>query len=197
MIQCENICLSFSGKKIFENLNITINSGENVCISGPSGKGKSTLLNLLQGYILPDSGNISIMEQTLDDLHIKQIRENIALVPQNIHLSVKNGMELVNLMEITKKLASIKSYMEQLGLEQEIIEQDFSKISGGQKQRLIIAICLSMDKKILLMDEPTASLDDNSIKLLIETIKKQKGKTIVSASHNQLWSDNTDRIIEL
>ncbi len=197
MIQCENICLSFSGKKIFENFNMKIIEGENICISGASGKGKSTLLNLLQGYILPDSGKITIMDYPLGSLHIKNIRKNISLVPQNIHLPAKNGIELINLMEISKNLQGIKDLMLQLGLELDLIEQDFSKISGGQKQRLIIAICLSMKKKILLMDEPTASLDENSIALLIETIKSQKDITIVSASHNLQWADNMDRMIEL
>ncbi len=197
MIQCENISLSFSGKPVFNKLSIKINSGENVCLSGPSGKGKSTLLNLFQGYIQPDEGSIKINGLLLKESNIKKIRENIISVPQNINLPVKNGTELMALMEITPNLSEVKMFMQQLGLEPEIITRDFAKISGGQKQRLVISICLSLKKGILLMDEPTSSLDDKSTELLIKTISNLKDKTIVSASHNQLWAKSTDKIIEL
>jgi polar amino acid transport system ATP-binding protein/putative ABC transport system ATP-binding protein len=197
MIKCENLCLSFSGQVIFDKLNLNIKRGENICISGASGKGKSTLLNLFQGYIQPDKGNVRINGQTLDVTNIKHIRENIISIPQNIHLPVKNGIELLTLLNITPNLPEVKMYMQKLGLEPELISKDFAKISGGQKQRLIISICLSQKKEIILMDEPTSSLDDDSIELLIKTIADLEGKTVVSASHNQLWANSTGKIIEL
>lgn len=197
MIVCDKISLSFSGKVIFDNLNIEITPGENVCISGASGKGKSTLLDLIQGYVRPSSGTIKINGQILNEKTVKQIRNKIISVPQNIHLPVKTGTRLMELMEVSTNISEVRKYMNQLGLEEEIISKDFSKISGGQKQRLIISICLSLKKDIILMDEPTASLDDKSIELLIKTVKTLKGKTIVSASHNKLWVNSTDRIIEL
>ncbi|WP_346858061.1 ABC transporter ATP-binding protein [uncultured Draconibacterium sp.] len=197
MICFENISLSFSEKIIFENLSITINQGENICLSGPSGSGKSTLLNLLQGYILPDKGIISVNDTVLNDSTIKEIRKQIISIPQNINLPVKNGMELVELLEISHLLSGINEYMQKLDLEQDILSKDFTKISGGQKQRLLISICLSQPKDIILMDEPTSSLDDKSIELLIHAVGELKGKTIISASHNQLWAQSTDKTIEL
>ncbi|WP_346863582.1 ATP-binding cassette domain-containing protein [uncultured Draconibacterium sp.] len=197
MICFENISLSFSEKIIFENLSITINQGENICLSGPSGRGKSTLLNLLQGYILPDKGIISVNDTVLNDSTIKEIRKQIISIPQNINLPVKNGMELVELLEISQLLPGINEYMQKLDLEQDILSKDFAKISGGQKQRLLISICLSQPKDIILMDEPTSSLDDKSIELLIHAVGELKGKTIISASHNQLWAQSTDKTIEL
>ncbi|WP_346860534.1 ATP-binding cassette domain-containing protein [uncultured Draconibacterium sp.] len=197
MICFENISLSFSEKIIFENLSITINKGENICLSGPSGRGKSTLLNLLQGYILPDKGIISVNDTVLNDSTIKEIRKQIISIPQNINLPVKNGMELVELLEISQLLPGINEYMQKLDLEQDILSKDFAKISGGQKQRLLISICLSQPKDIILMDEPTSSLDDKSIELLLHAVGELKGKTIISASHNQLWAQSTDKTIEL
>lgn len=197
MIQCEDICLLYNEKSIFSNLNIFIKEGENVCISGASGKGKSSLLNLFQGYVIPQSGKITVAEKKLSATTIKDIRNEIMYVPQNIHLPVKNGIALVELMGIQKQLPRVKSALQQIGLNDDFLEMDFMKISGGQKQRIIIAICLGLDKKILLMDEPTASLDDDSIGLLIKTIGSLKNKTVVSASHNQQWAKNCDRIIEL
>jgi len=197
MIYFENISLSFSEKIIFKNLNIEIKQGENICLSGPSGKGKSTLLNLLQGYVLPNEGKITVNGKVIGDSTIKEIRKNIISIPQNINLPVKNGMELIELMEISQNLPEIQDYMRKLGLEEEIVWKDFASISGGQKQRLIISICLSQSKDIILMDEPTSSLDNNSIKLLTKTISELNNKTIISASHNQVWAQSADKIIEL
>jgi polar amino acid transport system ATP-binding protein/putative ABC transport system ATP-binding protein len=197
MIQCKNIGLTFSGKKIFDNLNLFIENGENVCLSGPSGKGKTTLLKILQGYIIPDHGQILIDNTVLNTKTIKAIRESIVWIPQNINLPVNNGLELLDLMQIQSHIDVVNEFIERLGIEKEIISKDFSKISGGQKQRIIIAICLSLDKKIFLMDEPTSSLDDASIHLLIKVVHSLNGKTVVSASHNRLWVNSADKKINL
>lgn len=197
MIQCKNIELTFSGKKIFDNLTIFVEEGENVCVSGPSGRGKSTLLKMLQGFVTPDSGEILINNTILSTITVKDLRESIAWIPQNINLPVNNGLDLLNLMHLQSNIELVKEYMEKLGLENSIISKDFDKISGGQKQRIIISICLSLNKNIILMDEPTASLDDVSIELLIRTIRSLKGRTIISASHNSLWVNSTDKKISL
>ncbi|MFO8066058.1 MAG: ATP-binding cassette domain-containing protein, partial [Bacteroidales bacterium] len=105
--------------------------------------------------------------------------------------------ELARMMNLETDNGNISNIMEKLGLEAEILHRSFSKISGGQKQRAIIAICLALNKEVVLMDEPTASLDDKSIKLLINTIKELKGTTIVSASHNKLWHQGADQIFEI
>jgi polar amino acid transport system ATP-binding protein/putative ABC transport system ATP-binding protein len=197
MIQCKNIELTFSGKRIFDNLNFYIEKGENVCLSGPSGKGKTTLLKILQGYIIPDKGQILINNTELNTKTIKEIRDSIVWIPQNINLPVKTGWELLHLLHIRSQIDVVKEFSERLGIDKDIISKDFSKISGGQKQRIIIAICLSLNKKIILMDEPTSSLDDVSIHSLIKTVQSLNGKTIVSASHNRLWVNSTDKKINL
>ena len=197
MIQCQNIELTFSGKKIFDKLNLFIEKGENVCLSGPSGKGKSTLLKILQGYIIPDKGQISINDTALTTSTINKIRQSMIWIPQNINLPVNNGMELLSLMHMQFSIKAVNGFTQQLGLDEDIISKDFREISGGQKQRIVISICLSLNKKIILMDEPTSSLDDDSIHLLVRTIKSLNDKTIVSASHNQLWATNVDKKINL
>jgi polar amino acid transport system ATP-binding protein/putative ABC transport system ATP-binding protein len=197
MIECKNITLSFSDKIVFEHLNFRIEEGENVCLSGPSGKGKTTLIKILQGYIIPDVGQVRINHTSLNTTTIKQIRESIIWIPQNINLPVNNGLELIKLLNIQSNLGLISDFTQKLGLEKDTILKDFNIVSGGQKQRIIISICLSLDKNIILMDEPTSSLDKDSIELLIKVIKSLRGKTIVSASHNQLWTNSTEKIIKL
>jgi polar amino acid transport system ATP-binding protein/putative ABC transport system ATP-binding protein len=197
MIECKNICLSFSETPLFKDLNILIDDGENVCLSGTSGKGKTPLLKILQGYVMPDTGQIRIDNKILSPETIKQIRDSIVWIPQNINLPVNNAIELLKLMNIHSFKDRVINYINNLGLEEDILFKNFNIISGGQKQRIIISICLSLDKKILLMDEPTSSLDKKSISYLIDVIRSLKGKTIVSASHNQQWINSTDKTIIL
>ncbi len=197
MIKLENIQLSFAEKTIFFDLNVQIKKNNKVCLSCSSGKGKSTLLRMLQGFVLPEKGKVYINGLTLNTNNIKAIRENTIWIPQNINLPVNNGVELCKLIGVNMDTSLIKEYIQSLGLEELAFSEDFSKLSGGQKQRIVIAIGLSMSRELVLMDEPTASLDEESISKLINLVQSLKGKTIVSASHNQTWLNNMNQIIKL
>jgi polar amino acid transport system ATP-binding protein/putative ABC transport system ATP-binding protein len=197
MIDCQNISLSFKEKQLFSDFNLQVKQGEFVSISGDSGRGKTTVLKMLQGYVVPDKGSIKIMNKELIDSNLSEIRKSITWIPQNVNLPVKNGKELTELLNITPNIPKIEDLLNLLGLEKDFIMRNFQKISGGQKQRVIIAICLSMDKPLVLMDEPTSSLDEGAIELLLQTIRSMKGTTFVTASHNVTWVNNADRIIDL
>ena len=197
MIKCKNIYLGFDEKPVFSDLNVEVSKGTHLCISGVSGKGKSTFLKMLQAYVLPENGSVEINGNLLNSTNLKNIRRSMVWIPQDINLPVENGFELAKMLNLDTDSGNIENFLEKLGLEQDMLNRSFQKISGGQKQRVIIAICLALDKDIVLMDEPTASLDDKAIKLLINTIKQLSGKTIISASHNHLWLEGADQIFEI
>jgi polar amino acid transport system ATP-binding protein/putative ABC transport system ATP-binding protein len=88
-------------------------------------------------------------------------------------------------------------FCEKLGLPREMLTRSFDEMSGGQKQRIVIAVCLSLEREILLLDEPTASLDDEAIETLIECIKGLENTTVVSASHNSKWLNAAGRVISI
>lgn len=197
MIKVKNLHLSFSDKVIFDDLSFSIKEGDNVCMSGPSGRGKSTILKMLMGYVIAEKGEIEVNHLVLSPKHIKQIRDSIIWIPQNINLPVANGKALLELLEITEKKDRVEVLLQELGIETALLSANFGEISGGQKQRIIIAICLSLEKDIILMDEPTSSLDEDSIDLLIQCVSKFKGKTIITASHHQKWMESCDKILTL
>lgn len=197
MIEFRNISLSFQGKSIFENFNEEIPAGAKISVGGASGRGKSSLLKLIQGYHIPDSGKIIIDSEEIDSKSIHQLRKKMAWIPQNINLPVNNGADLIELMEVAKHMETIEQYLKMLDLEGAILDQDFSTISGGQKQRIVISIVFSLGKPIVLMDEPTSSLDEKSIANLLEIVNTMESTTIVSASHNKTWLDHSDKVIEL
>ncbi len=197
MIKLDKINLSFDNKIILNNFSTTINKNEITCICGESGKGKTCLLKLLQGYIIPNSGKILFNNKVLTPASIYDIRKLTAWVPQNINLPINKSTELPNIIDATYCIDSFYKYAWELGISKDIMDADFSVISGGQRQRIIIAFCLALNKEIIIMDEPTAALDDHSIQVLIKIIKSLENKTIISASHNLEWQKNADKLIKL
>jgi polar amino acid transport system ATP-binding protein/putative ABC transport system ATP-binding protein len=197
MIQFCNIFLSFSEGSVFENLSFFIGKGEKVCLSGPSGRGKSTVLKMIQGYVLPEGGTINIDGLDMNADNVKSIRSRLAFVPQNVNLPVQNGRELLVLLGTGNRRNAVAAYLERLDLTSEMLVRPFDEMSGGQKQRIVIAVCLALDRDILLLDEPTASLDDESIKRLMDVVTNLEGKTVVSASHNRQWIRSADRVIPI
>ncbi|MBN2166831.1 MAG: ATP-binding cassette domain-containing protein [Marinilabiliaceae bacterium] len=198
MIELNNVTLYFGQNKVFDDLSVSIPKGARCCISGASGKGKSTLLKIIQGFVKPQLGNVIINDEVLSSKTISSIRNNISWVPQNIDLPVESGIELMNLLKLTssdKKL--IGFFIEKLGLNSDILEQSFKEVSGGQKQRIVLAICMAKQKPILILDEPTSSLDDLSISFLINLVNSLDKVTVVSTSHNDKWVKSATQIIKL
>jgi polar amino acid transport system ATP-binding protein/putative ABC transport system ATP-binding protein len=103
MIECRNIFLSFGDKEIFKDLNFSILEGEHYCVTGSSGRGKSTLLKLIQAYVRPDRGRIIIQGKELNAANIKVLREFTAWIPQNINLPVQKGLELLDMLHMKHK----------------------------------------------------------------------------------------------
>lgn len=197
MIRAQNLSLSFNKVFVFKDLGFSINQGENVCFSGPSGKGKSSLLKILQGYIIPDTGFIEIDGMVLNSQNIKYIRSLMAYIPQNINLPVTNGEELLKLISNQESRKKVYHFIEGLGMNADMLMHPFDEMSGGQKQRVVIAICLSLERKIILLDEPTSSLDDDSIGKLISVTGNLNNSTVVSASHNHKWISFVDNNIAI
>src|SRR6056297_419709 len=152
---------------------------------------------MLQGYVIADKGKIIIDQWELSQNTVDDIRNAVTWIPQNINLPVNNGKALLELMDLEHNWERIVTIAKKLLLEEDLLSKDFTKISGGQKQRVVIAICLSIDKNIILMDEPTASLDSAAIDALLETLSAMREKTILSASHNEKWLRQAERVIEL
>ncbi len=161
MIKIENITKKFGKHISLDNINLTINNGDSIALMGANGAGKTTLVRSILGYYHTDSGEI-----TIDGLnpikHRVEVLEKISFVPQlppPIKLNISELLQYVQVSTGTKKEDIIElSYKMKLDIK-ENLNKSFFSLSGGMKQKLLIAISLARKSKIIIYDEPTANLD--------------------------------------
>lgn len=199
---------SSSNVEIFQDLNFHVEKSQKVAIMGKSGSGKSTLLSLISGIIKPDSGDISLNGVLYKDLQENQINDfratNIGFIFQNFHLvSYLNALENVML---PGKVCGIKNPKEKaiellksVGLEHRLNHLP-SELSGGEKQRVAIARALIHKPKIILADEPSGNLDEETgiavMDKLFELIEKNN-TTLILVTHSKDVALRCEKIYEL
>ena len=197
-----------SNNWIIKNINFSINQNEFIGITGKSGSGKTTIIDLITGLITPSKGSIFISNQNLKSIDLKTWRSNIGLVFQESYLinetisaNIALGDKCINRAKVKESLIKANAYefVRKLdkGIDQNVLDRG-SRFSGGQKQRLALARALYKDPKILIMDEPTSALDRNSEKIFIESLKKISGSIIVIIiSHKESILNSCDKILKI
>jgi ATP-binding cassette subfamily B protein len=201
IIEFKNVSFGYQlNKDIIKNINIKINSGECVGLVGFSGSGKSTLVNLLLGLYEPTNGEIFIDNQKISEFSKQSLRKIIGVVPQNIILFNRNIIDNIGYgkdnisLQIIREIAK-KTYIDDLIPDDHInlIQKIFS---GGQSQRIIIARMLLNNAPIIIMDEPTSSLDRHTAKKIESTLGDfLYNKTSIIISHDISFIKKLDRII--
>jgi ATP-binding cassette, subfamily B, bacterial PglK len=208
-INIKNVFFKYRGSSrfILKNFNLKINKGEILGIYGKSGSGKTTLINILLGLLEPSKG-IVLIDSIDVKKNIKSWQKNIGYVPQIIHLLNSSIKENINLGFFDKNNITIKASLQLSQLdnfvknlknkEKTTIGEDGVKISGGQRQRLGIARAIYRNPQVLILDEPTSSLDNETEESFIKTIFSMKRKkTIIIVSHKDSVLKKCDRIIKL
>jgi polar amino acid transport system ATP-binding protein len=178
MVRVDRLCVELGGRTLLDNVSCDLLPGRITQFIGKSGAGKTTLLKSLIGIMPKQSGSILINKQPLEQLSAKERAEHIGFVFQNFnlfpHFSVlKNCTDALLVHGFAREAAQVRALevLEQLGM------KDFSHsypsaLSGGQQQRVAIARALCLKPKILLLDEPTASLDPINTDVLVGILKQ-------------------------
>ena len=192
-----------------KDITLEINTGKFFAVTGPSGSGKTTLLSLLGLLTIPTSGRIFFNNEEVssysDGWKTKFRKENLGIIFQQYNLLPNylawENVALPLLCRDTSKNARKKaaaSLMKRFGLENRI---DFkvAHLSGGEQQRVAIARALITDPQVAIADEPTASVDTETKRAILDTFKslKRDGKTLIVATHDQDLLDYADQTVEL
>ena len=188
------------GEKIFDKFDLTIEPKTSLAIAGRSGRGKSTLVDLLLGLLKPSSGTISAGNIPINN-DLDAWRKQIGIVPQNIFLLEGSVAENVAFGEENIDLDKVKNALQLAGLSDFAPEFELTaqgNLSGGQRQRIGIARALYHEVKILICDEATSALDAETENAFCEVLQELKGKvTLIVISHRESTLDACDRKIIL
>lgn len=208
-VQLKDVEFSYNkDKKILNNINLTARKGETVAIVGPTGSGKTTIINLINKFYNIDGGSILIDGKNIDELTMKSLRKSVAIVLQDTYLftkSVKENLRYANLTatdeEIIKaaKLSNAHHFIMQLedGYET-ILEDNGSNLSQGQRQLLAITRAILSNSSILILDEATSSIDTRTEVAIQDAIMKLKeNKTTFIIAHRLSTIKNADVIIAI
>ncbi|MNZ57427.1 putative ABC transporter ATP-binding protein [compost metagenome] len=199
VLEVKNVSYSYDQKNsILKDLNMQLDAGKMYAILGPSGSGKTTLLSLLGGLDEPTGGNILINGEDIRTRGLSAHRRNhTALIFQSYNLiDYMTAIQNVKLMARQEVLPII----EKLGLTREEANRNVLKLSGGQQQRVAIARALASDAPILLADEPTGNLDEDTAAEITNILKESAHafqKCVVVVTHSNDVAKQADVILKL
>ncbi len=201
-VECCNVRKSFGDKVVFENFNCHIGAGDFVIVTGESGCGKTTLLNMIGGLEPVSSGKIRVGGLNItDSKNLKTYyRDMVGFVFQNFALvdqkTVKENLEMVHPKGKTDM--TIKEALESVGLEG-TLQQKVYTLSGGEQQRIALARLRLKNCQLILADEPTGSLDQKNGQIVMEALHQlnREGKTVLMVTHDKSLIHSGSRLIKL
>ncbi|MBQ2378343.1 MAG: ATP-binding cassette domain-containing protein, partial [Clostridia bacterium] len=204
----ENVCFRYpdAEQDTIHDFNLHVQPGECIAFVGSSGSGKSTIMNMIIGFLMPKSGQLLIDGKPIEALSLSDYRHFVSVVPQNsilmtgtIRDNITYGMPGISEETIQKavEMANLNEFLSELpnGLDT-VVGEHGDKLSGGQKQRICIARALIRDPKILILDEATSALDNISEFHVQKAISSLiKGRTTFIVAHRLSTIRDADRIV--
>jgi len=201
----------YGAKKILDGISFTAEKGELIGIVGPNGSGKTTLLKVLDGILKPKFGSVYLDGRKIQEMGIDEIARNIAVVPQDLSTDTEFTVFEMVMMGRIPHLGkfSIETIEDEVEVEKwmkltetlHLADRKMSEISGGERQRVIIARALAQEPRVLLLDEPTANLDvcyQLQIMDLLKKLTREFKLIVICAIHDlNLASRYCDRLILL
>jgi len=196
ILRLEHVTFSYTSSPVVEDVSFSVSKGDFLAILGPNGSGKSTLLKLIAGLIKPDSGQIEIFGQDIERFNqwprigympqVSSVRPGFPATVEEVVLSGRVGRKgFFRRLDKADK-SKVQSILEELRIDH-LSRHVVGELSGGQYQRVMLARALACDPDLLLLDEPTASVDQEtrrSIMELLNRMRSERGLSIINISHD-------------
>ncbi|MFB6290430.1 MAG: heme ABC transporter ATP-binding protein [Candidatus Bipolaricaulia bacterium] len=206
-VKVDEIRFSYNGNSVLKGLSLPVREGEFLGVVGPNGSGKTTLLKNIGGVLEPDSGTVFLDGKEVPRIPIKEIATKIAALQQEttvgFDFTVREVVEMGRFPHLDRfeqhsdgDLRAVDKAIEVTDL-RDFTDRYVTQLSGGEKQRVFLALALAQEPELLLLDEPTASLDINYQIKIMETVRslKVEGLTVVAAIHDlNLAAQYADRV---
>ncbi|MBW8702221.1 ATP-binding/permease protein CydD [Streptomyces sp. MBT84] len=209
-ITFEGVSVRYPGRSsdAVSAVSLSVGAGETVALVGPSGAGKTTLLNVLLGFVEPGQGRVCVGGADLATADLDEWRSRIAWVPQRPHLYAGTVTENVRLARPDADDAAVRSALADAGALEfvdalpagadTVLGEDGAGLSAGQRQRLALARAFLADRPVLLLDEPTASLDGATEADIVEAVRRLAvGRTVLLVVHRPALLALADRVVRL
>lgn len=209
-LELEDVTVRHEGRAVpsLARASLVVEEGETVALTGPSGVGKSTLLDVVLGFTAPDEGRVRVGGADLATLDLERWREQIAWVPQRPYLFAGTIAENVRLARPAADDAAVMAALRDAGAydfvarlpegELTVLGEDGAGLSAGQRQRLALARAFLADRPLLLLDEPTASLDGETEAGIVEAVRRLAvGRTVLLVVHRPALLAVADRVVAL
>ena len=203
IFELDNLGLVSPEKVILEEISLSVEAGEHLTITGPSGSGKSSLLKLLAALVSPSSGRIVYQGRDLEDLDPVAYRREVSYCFQQPLLfgqTVRDNMAFpFEIRQLPFDQERVLSALARLNLGPEFLEKPIKELSGGEKQRVALVRNLLFESKVLLLDEVSSGLDEQT-KLLLRAFLKdlhQEGVTLIEVTHDQKEIEAADQLLTI
>lgn len=206
VLKIENLSFAYEeGKNILDKIDVEFKKGRFYAIVGTSGSGKTTFLSLISGLEAPTEGSLLLKNKSVKEIGLENYRNKyVSIVFQGYNLinymtavqNVTSAMSIKGVKKEDNKIFAMEM-LQKVGLTEEQANQDVLTLSGGQQQRVAIARALSCENDIIIADEPTGNLDEETSKeivALFRDIVYKYGKTVIMVTHDKDLSKNADEI---
>lgn len=196
LLEVKNLAFSYGSKNIFSKINFSVDEGQIFCLVGPNGCGKTTLEHCILSHLKPQQGNILIQGQDISSFSSRRLAAEIAFVPQSHTRSFPyNTLDVVTMGQTRRQKLlkfhetdreSALTVMRKLGIAH-LAETEYTTLSGGELQMVLLARALVQESKILVLDEPAAHLDVKRAQNILQIVTKlaqEYGQTILLSTHD-------------
>ncbi len=204
ILSLRDLSLSFGGQTVLDGFDLDIYLHEKLVLSGKSGIGKSSLIKALLGFTGSIEGELLFDGKPVDEHNITDLRTAVAWMPQGLDLSDDTVIDFLKMpftfrqnQELDFDRQFLHDLMDSFELEEKLLKKRLSQLSGGEKQRFALILCLLLQRPLMMLDEPTASLDSGVRDKVVDHLFKLKNTSILFITHDPVIIERADRLIKI